>query len=32
MTPYKYCSDYELAAIQWASSAITKNPPEGINL
>lgn len=28
MTPKEYCSDYELAAIQWATAEVTLNPPQ----
>lgn len=25
-TPVEYCSDYELAAMQWANATVTKSP------
>jgi len=28
ITPKEYCSDYELAAIQWTSAMVTLNPPK----
>ena len=32
ITPKEYCSDYELAAIQWTSSKVTLNPPPELNM
>jgi hypothetical protein len=26
-TPNPYCSNFELAALQWSTSVVTKNPP-----
>jgi hypothetical protein len=32
ITPKEYCSDNELAAIQWTSSNVTLRPPPELNL
>lgn len=31
VTPNSYCSDFELALIQWQNSTVTTSPPEMLN-